>query len=382
MRPAQHSAAIVAQWLREGRRVAAGLLVGIEGSAPLQAGATVYIDTAGTIEGSVTGGCVESAVAQEAMAMMADGAPPRLVTYGISDELAGTVGLMCGGIVHIFIHELATESQEATLCGLDAQVRERPSAVATLLDGPRAGCKLYVDDSTQVGSLGVPLLDANVQREARGLVAHGRTTVRHFGADGTTLGTGVRVHIAAHSERPQMLILGAIDFSAALARIADAMGYRVTIGDPREAFLSSARFSAAATTMAAWPQDVVAKLSPGPRDAVLVFSHDPKFDVPALLAAFATPAGYIGALGSRQTTAERERRLREAGASDEHLDRLHAPAGLDIGAATVEETAIAVLAEITAHRAGRSALSLRDSDGSIRAVHSDPSELEAPLHAG
>ena len=138
MRPAQHTAAIVAQWLREGRHVAAGLLVGIDGSAPLQAGATVYIDAGGTIEGSVTGGCVESAVAQEAISMMAEGTPPRLVTYGISDELAGTVGLMCGGVVHIFIHAL-TEHRQATLRGLEALVRERPSAVATLLDGPGAG---------------------------------------------------------------------------------------------------------------------------------------------------------------------------------------------------------------------------------------------------
>ena len=122
-----------------------------------------------------------------------------------------------------------------------------------------------------------------------------------------------------------MLILGAIDFSAALARIADDMGYRVTIADPREAFLCSERFSAWATTMAAWPQDVVAQLAPGPRDAVLVFSHDPEFDVPALLAALATQAGYIGALGSRQTTADRDRRLRDAGAGDEDLERLHAP---------------------------------------------------------
>jgi xanthine dehydrogenase accessory factor len=377
MRPAQHSASTVTEWLREGRRVAAGLLVGIDGSAPLQAGASVYIDADGTIEGSVTGGCVESAVAQEAMSMMAADEPPRLVTYGISDELAGTVGLMCGGTVHIFIHELTIDSQEATLRGLEAFVEERPSAVATLLDGPRAGSKLYVDESTHVGSLGGRLLDANVEREARGLVSHGRTTVRHFGTDGTTLGTGLRVHVAAHAERPQMLILGAIDFSAALATIANGMGYRVTIADPREAFLSSARFSVSARTMAAWPQEVVEELSPGPRDAVLVFSHDPKFDVPALIAAFGTQAGYLGALGSRKTTADREHRLREAGATDADLARLHAPAGLDIGAATVEETAIAVLAEITANRAGRPGVSLRDSDGSIRRDQSGSSELEA-----
>ncbi len=377
MRPAQHSASTVTEWLRDGRRVAAGLLVGIDGSAPLQAGASVYIDADGTIEGSVTGGCVESAVAQEAMSMMAADEPPRLVTYGISDELAGTAGLMCGGTVHIFIHELTIDSQEATLRGLEAFVEERPSAVATLLDGPHAGSKLYVDESTHVGSLGGRLLDANVEREARGLVSHGRTTVRHFGTDGTTLGTGLRVHVAAHAERPQMLILGAIDFSAALATIANGMGYRVTIADPREAFLSSARFSVSARTMAAWPQEVVEQLSPGPRDAVLVFSHDPKFDVPALIAAFGTQAGYLGALGSRKTTADREHRLREAGATDADLARLHAPAGLDIGAATVEETAIAVLAEITANRAGRPGVSLRDSDGSIRRDQSGSSELEA-----
>jgi xanthine dehydrogenase accessory factor len=376
MRPAQLSAQTVAEWLREGRRVSAGLLVGIDGSAPLQAGASVYIDEHGTIEGSVTGGCVESAVAQEAMVMMEGSEPPRLVTYGISDELAGTVGLMCGGTVHIFIHELAADSSEAIIQGLEALVEERPSAVATLLDGPQAGSKMYVDGSNRVGSLGASdLLDANVEREARGLMSHGRTTVRHFGEDGTTLGTGLRVHVAAHAERPKMLIFGAIDFSAALATIANGMGYRVTIADPREAFLSSARFAVSAQTVAAWPDEVVRQVAPGPRDAVLVFSHDSKLDVPALMATFATDAGYIGALGSRKTTAERELRLREAGATDADLDRLYAPAGLDIGAATVEETAIAVLAEITAQRANRSGAPLRESHGSIRREQARTSAL-------
>jgi xanthine dehydrogenase accessory factor len=383
VRPAQHSAATVSQWLREGRRVAAGLLVAIDGSAPLQVGASVYIDSGHTIEGSVTGGCVESAVAQEAIAMMERNEPPRLVTYGISDDLAGTVGLMCGGTVHIFIHEITAASSDAMIKGLEALVDERPSAIATVLDGPQAGNKLYVDDSIRVGSLGgSELLDANVEREARGLVSHGRTTVRHFGADGTTMGTGLRVHVAAQAERPQMLIIGAIDFSAALARIADGMGYRVTIADPRSAFLSSARFSVSARTVAAWPQEVVQQLAPGPRDAVLVFSHDAKLDVPALIAAFATDAGYIGALGSRKTTADRELRLREAGATDADLERLYAPAGLDIGAATVEETAISVLAEITVVRARRSGVSLRRSHGSIRREHAGVSALETPVAAG
>jgi xanthine dehydrogenase accessory factor len=168
-----------------------------------------------------------------------------------------------------------------------------------------------------------------------------------------------------------MLIFGAIDFAAALATIASGMGYRVTIADPRRAFLDSARFSASAETVAAWPDDVLDGIRLGPRDAVLVFTHDSKLDVPALIAAFATDAGYIGALGSRKTTVDREARLREAGATDADLERVFAPAGLDIGAATVEETAIAVLAEITAHRSGRTGASLKETSGSIRREQSE-----------
>jgi xanthine dehydrogenase accessory factor len=382
MRPAQQTAATVIGWLDEGRRVAAGLLVGIDGSAPLDAGASMYVDAEGAIEGSVTGGCVESAVAQEALAVLAGEAAPRVITYGISDELAGTVGLMCGGTVHIFVHEIRPDARAAVRRGLQAVVEERPSAVATLLDGSQPGGKLYVDAHSRSGSLGGPdLLDRNVEREARGLVAHGRTTVRHFGADGTTLGTGLRVHVTAHAEPPRMVIFGAIDFSAALARMASGLGYRVTIADPRRAFLASPRFAAVADTVAAWPDAVLAEVTPGPRDAVLVFTHDPKLDVPALLAAFGTEAGYVGALGSRQTTADREERLREAGATDADLDRVYAPCGLDIGAATVEETAIAVLAEMTAHRARRSGASLRDSQGPIRRRRAGAPELASPMPA-
>jgi len=203
------------------------------------------------------------------------------------------------------VHELTDASRDATVRGLRAFVDGEPSAVATLLDGPQAGEKLYVDGSSRVGGLGGPrLLDVNVEREARGLVAHGRTTVRQFGEDGTTLGTGLRVHVTTHADPPQMIILGAIDFSAALATIAGGMGYKVTIADPRKAFLASARFSASAETVAAWPQEVIDRLVPGPRDAVLVFSHDAKLDVPALLAAFGTQAGSIGLVAARRNLGE------------------------------------------------------------------------------
>jgi xanthine dehydrogenase accessory factor len=369
-RPVQHTAAAVAEWLRDGRRVVAGLLVEVEGSSPLDVGASMYVDDQGGIEGSITGGCVEGAVAQAAMEILETGGPPQLVTYGISDELAGTVGLMCGGIVHIFIHELRGEAREAVLRDLEALVEDRPAALVTLLDGPQAGSKLFVDDEGAVGSLGVtPLLDGNAGREAHGLLAEGRSSLRDFGEDGASLGSGLRVYVAVHAVPPQMIVFGAIDFSSALAPLAKGLGYKVTIADPRRAFLASRRFSAAAETIVGWPQDVLAEMELGPRDAVLVFTHDPKLDVPAVQAALGTGAGYIGALGSRRTTADRNRRLRDAGVTDEEIARVFAPCGLDIGASTVEETAVSVLAEIVTQRAGRQGMPLREAEGPIR--HAD-----------
>ncbi len=375
-RPVQHTAGVVADWLREGRRVVAGTLVAVDGSAPLDVGASVYVEEGGTLEGSVTGGCVEGAVAQAALELLENGGPPRLETYGISDELAGTVGLMCGGTVHIFIHEIAGEAREATLCALEAIVEERPAAVATLLDGPQAGAKLYIDAESRAGSLGgPPLLEANVEREARGLVVQGQSMVRSYGEDGATLGTGLRVHVAAFAEPPRMVIFGAIDFAAAMAPMARGLGYRVTIADPRRAFLESPRFTAAAEIVAGWPDAVVEEGSLGARDAVLVFTHDPKLDVPAVQVALDSGAGYIGALGSRKTTLDRNERLRAAGVDEDDIARVFAPCGLDVGASTVEETAIAVLAEIIGHRAGREGGSLRSASGSIRRERDEASRL-------
>jgi xanthine dehydrogenase accessory factor len=376
MRPVQQTAATVIEWLEEGRRVVAGTLVGVDGSAPLDVGASVYIDEHGAIEGSVTGGCVESAVAQEALDMLEERRPPKLITYGISDELAGTVGLMCGGIVHIFIHEIRPEAREAALAGLAALRDERPAAVATLLDGERAGAKVYLDAEQTIGSLGGPeLLERNVAQEARGSVVQGRSTVRAYGEDGASLGSGLRVHVAAFAEPPRMVIFGAIDFASALAPLAKGLGYRVTIADPRQAFLASPRFSVAAETVAAWPQEALDGTALGPRDAILVFTHDPKLDVPAVQAALSTDAGYIGALGSRRTTEDRNRRLREAGVTDEELARVYAPCGLDIGSSTVEETAVAILGEIIARRTGREGRPLRGTSGSIRRDRDEAGEI-------
>ena len=357
---------IAVGWLRQGRRFVQALLIETEGSAPLPEGAMMLIGESGEIEGSLTGGCVEGAVVAEAEAIMAGERGPGVLTYGISDELAGTVGLMCGGIVHIFLAELSGESAAAELEILQAHVAGRPAAVATLLDGDSAGARLGVVDGSAIGSLAHrTLLDRNVARESAGLLEEGKTTIRRFGSDGATLGDELRVHIRSYAPPPQMIIFGAIDFSAAMAPFAHRIGYEVAICDARDRFARSGRFSSDAEVRIGWPQEVMDGVELGPRDAVLVFTHDPKFDEPALLAALATGAGYIGALGSRQTTADREQRLRAAGATDDDLARIHAPCGLDIGSRTAEETAVSVLAEIIAARARRAARPLRVTRGPI-----------------
>jgi xanthine dehydrogenase accessory factor len=372
-RPVQHTAAAVAGWLREGRRVVSGLLVQVDGSSPLDVGASMYIDEHGGIEGSITGGCVEGAVAAAALEMIEADGEPQLVTYGISDELAGTVGLMCGGIVHIFIHELKGAARDAVLLDLEATIEHRPAALVTLLDGEQAGAKLFVDENGTTGSLNTgELLDKNARREAQGLLAEGRSSMRDFGTDGASLGSGLRVYASIQAEPPRMVVFGAIDFSSALAPLAKGLGYKVTIADPRSAFLKSRRFSADAETEVGWPDKVLDGVELGPRDAVLIFTHDPKLDVPAVQAALGTGAGYIGALGSRNTTADRNRRLQDVGVTQEQIDRIFAPCGLDIGASTVEETAVAVLAEIIAHRAGRHGQPLREAEGPIR--HADTND--------
>jgi xanthine dehydrogenase accessory factor len=379
-RPVQHTAAAVAGWLREGRRVVSGLLVQVDGSSPLDVGASMYVDEHGGIEGSITGGCVEGAVAAAALEMIETGGEPQLVTYGISDELAGTVGLMCGGIVHIFIHELKGDARDAVLLDLDATIEHHPAALVTLLDGERAGAKLFVDGERTVGTLEHgELLDKNARREAQGLLQEGRSSMRDFGTDGASLGSGLRVYASIQAEPPRMVVFGAIDFSSALAPLAKGLGYKVTIADPRSAFLKSRRFSAAAETEVGWPDKVLDGVELGPRDAVLIFTHDPKLDVPAVQAALATDAGYIGALGSRNTTADRNRRLLDVGVTQEQIDRIFAPCGLDIGASTVEETAVAVLAEIIAHRAGRHGQPLREAEGPIRHADTTNEREEWPI---
>jgi xanthine dehydrogenase accessory factor len=363
MLPDSHRVAL--EWLDEGRRVVAATLVETVGSAPLDPGAEMLVDDSGRIEGSVTGGCVEGALVEEAQGVLA-GAPPRVATYGISDQQAADVGLMCGGTVRVFVHELGEPQREMLAVTKEAIEAARPIALTTLLEGSGAGTKMVVTRDGTVGSLGMTeLLDKSVEREAGGFIDQGRSALRRYSRKGEVMGSEIGVAIQAFSLPPSMVIFGAIDFSAALAKIADDIGYRVTIVDAREAFLQSPRFGEHAEVVVDWPDRYLATRELGANDAVLVFTHDPKFDEPALLSALQSEAGYIGALGSRRTQAEREQRLRAQGATDDDIARLSAPCGLDLGARTPAETAVAVLAEILALRAGKRGGPLADSSGPI-----------------
>lgn len=358
--------AVAVRWIEEGRRVAAAILVDAHGSSPFDPGATMYVDADGAIEGTVTGGCVEAALFEEAMAVL-DGGRPRVVTYGISDDVAAGVGLMCGGTVEVFVAALDDEAARAHAVGMRAAGEGRPAAIATLLDGPRAGGKLAIADNEAVGGFGGPeRLDAAVERDTRGALSQGVSALRHFGRDGLQMGAEVRVWIEVFAPPPRLLIMGAIDYSIAVARMGRLLGFETTICDARAPFVQSARFSEVATVVVDWPDRFLNGQTLTERDAVLVFTHDPKFDEPALKVALASGAGYVGAMGSRRTQADRAERLRAIGVSEEQLKRLAAPCGLDFGARTPSETALSILGEIVALRAGREGQRLVDTDGSIR----------------
>jgi len=254
---------------------------------------------------------------------------------------------------------------------------EQPVALATVIAGPHVGGKLLVTPTSTgwvQGSLGDAELDRIATRDALAELEAGRSGVRHYGPHGETtpedlIGSPVvSVFIESWSPPPQMWIFGAVDFTAALAKVAKVLGYRVTVCDAREVFATRRRFPMADEVMVTWPTPVFEARGHtlGQRDAVCILTHDPKFDVPAVQGALATNVGYIGVMGSRTTHATRLQRLAEVGVDQpEQLARLMSPIGLDLGARTPEETAISICAEIIARRTGKATPSLRDGDGPI-----------------
>jgi xanthine dehydrogenase accessory factor len=375
-------------WRAAGKRVALGRVVDLEGSGPRDAGAAMAVSEDGEVAGSVSGGCVEGAVVAEALDLLGvdrpdlglaqpgttsehEPATPRIVTFGYSDEDAFAVGLTCGGTVRLFLEPLDHPGGLGEVWDrLGADIRERrPVAVATIVDGPGLGRSLLVaPEGDPVGSMGDEGRDHSVARDAHGELGVARSGLRHYGSRGEADEAAVTVFVESFAPPPQMLVFGAVDFTAALTRVARTLGYRVTVCDAREVFATPERFPAAHEVVVDWPHRLLERVGPtlGPGDAVCVLTHDAKFDVPAIRAALATSVGYIGVMGSRRTHERRLVRLAEEGVTDPvDLGRLHSPIGLDIGARTPEETGVAIVAEIIALRSGRPAPHLRDTTGPI-----------------
>ncbi|MGH7661619.1 MAG: XdhC family protein, partial [Vulcanimicrobiaceae bacterium] len=292
----------------------------------------------------------------------------RLATYGISDADAISVGLTCGGTIHVFVRLLDGEILDRIV---SAVRRDAPLAIAIRLDGDQVGAERVVgrDGEDAYGSLGNPGLDYAVTGEAQAVLAAGGNVVRAFGHDGEPVGVDVRVFIGSFAPKPNMYIFGGVDFTRAMAHAGKDLGYRVTIVDARPVFATRQRFPQADEVVVAWPDEFLRRAPIDERTAIIVLTHDAKFDVPLLQVALKSRAGYIGAMGSRRTHADRVEHLREVGVTDVELARINAPIGLDIGARTPEETAISIVAEIIALRAGRQGARL--STGT-EPVHAQP----------
>jgi xanthine dehydrogenase accessory factor len=346
----------------------------------------------GVVVGSVSGGCVEGAVYELASEVLESGGQvpgvpaAQLTTYGYSDETAFAVGLTCGGQITLLVERIDRERTPDFGRLLDDVEASRPVAVAQVLavgedeSSPLdVGARLRITDLETTGSLGTAGLDVAVTDDARGLLSAGQTGQRHYGPRGERRQDDVTVFVASFAPPPRMLVFGAIDFAAAVARIGVFLGYRVTVCDARPLFATERRFPDAHEVVVEWPHRYLARTvaagAVNSRTVICVLTHDQKFDVPLLEVALRTDAGYVGAMGSRRTHEERLERLRERGMTEAELARLHSPIGLDIGARTPEETAVSVAAEIVGSRWGGSGLPLQVTTGPI---HNDVDREAAP----
>ncbi|MER6152696.1 XdhC/CoxI family protein [Streptomyces hirsutus] len=341
------------QWLTEGREFAVATVVSVSGSAPRGPGAALAVDRDGTVIGSVSGGCVEGAVHELCLEALADGGT-RVQRFGYSDEDAFAVGLTCGGIIDIRVTPVDAHApaREVLRAALSAVVRGEPVALARIVRGPAemlGGALLVRPDGSYEGRLaGRPELDRTAAAEARALLDGGRTGTVGVSADGSRCPGGVTLFVETSQPPPRMIVFGAVDFAAALVRAGKFLGYHVTVCDARPVFATRARFPGADEIVVDWPHRYLRTAVTDGRTVLCVLTHDAKFDVPLLMEALAMPVAFVGAMGSRRTHADRQRRLREAGVGERELARLRSPIGLDLGARTPEETALSIAAEIVA----------------------------------
>ena len=368
-------------WHSAGRSFAVATVVSVSGSAPRDPGAALAVDTDGEAVGSVSGGCVEGSVYEQCQETL-DSGQPLLHRFGFSDDDAFAVGLTCGGVIDVFVQRVTPGASD----GLDAALAYirsgSPVALVRVIAGPCVGAALAVTGDTHHGTIDIPALENAAVLQARAMLDNGRTGQFTLTPDGRPCdpSTGsdlVTFFVESHVPAPRMIVFGAIDFAAAVARIGGFLGYHVTVCDARPVFATARRFPTADEVVVDWPHRYLdAETAAGRidgRTALCVLTHDAKFDIPLLERALRLPLGFVGAMGSRRTHLERLDRLREVGLTEVELNRLRSPIGLDLGARTPEETAVAVAAEITAHRRGGTCLPL--------SAHSGPIHHDHPLRA-
>jgi xanthine dehydrogenase accessory factor len=329
----------IERWRSRGERFAIATVVATRRSAPRPVGAKLAISEGGEMAGSVSGGCVESDVYEHACEVL-DGSTPQLLSYGIADDLALSVGLPCGGEIDVFVERAPSEELVERLVRV---VREEERAVLfTVVEGEPLGAEVLVTEAGEDTGDGPEELAGHVDELLRG----GRNRLLELGA-------GLKVFAEVYGPAPRLLVYGAVDTAEELCALAGRLGWHTIVADARGKFATKERIPSAHELIVGWPEDALDQVEPDYQTAVVVLTHDDKFDVPAIKGALATDAFYIGALGSRRNQERRRERLLEAGVADDELERVSGPSGLDIGADTPAETALSILGEILATRARR-----------------------------
>ena len=337
------------RWLSRGEKIALATVVATKRSAPRPIGAKLGVSEGGELAGSVSGGCVENEVfglAQERLG----GGRPVLANYGISDELGLTVGLPCGGEIDVFVDEYEPQLLERLL---EASEREEPAVLYEVVAGERLGAKLLVFEDGEVMGNGFGEPPASVDD----LLRRGRSVL--IEEDGRT------VFCDVFGRRPRLVVFGAVDTAEHLCRSAGALGWRTIVVDARAALATAERIPSADERIVAWPEEALERIRPDHATSIVVLTHEDRFDIPALKAALASDAFYVGALGSRRNQERRRERLLSEGLDEKAIDRISGPSGLDIGASTPAETALSILAEILAVRAARDGGRLKAAKGRI-----------------
>ena len=347
----------IERWRARGERFAVATVVATRRSAPRPVGAKFAVSESGEMAGSVSGGCVESDVYDHACQVL-DGARPQFLSYGIEDDLAFSVGLPCGGEIDVFVEAAPEELVERLLTVIRAEQR---AVLFTVVEGEPLGTELLVTEDGQTFGEGPDELPGRVDE----LLRRGRNTL-------VEVEDGRKVFAEVYGPAPRLLVIGAVDTAESLCAAAKQLGWHTIVADARGKFATKERIPSADELLVAWPQEALEQVQPDYQTAVVVLTHDDKFDVPAIQGALATEAFYIGALGSRRNQERRRERLLEAGVAESELERVSGPTGLDIGADTPAETALSVLGEILATRAGRGGGFLRESKTRIHVEEPQP----------